>query len=35
MQRTIEGKSNIKTTVICDSVSDAGKRITTFELEYK
>jgi len=34
MQRTIEGKSNIKATVICDSISEQGKRITTFELEY-
>jgi len=32
--KTVEGKSNIKATVICDSISEAGVRITTFELEY-
>lgn len=35
MERTIEGKSSIKATVVCDSVSSVnGKRITTFSLEY-
>lgn len=35
MNRTIEGKSNIKATVICDSVSSVnGKRITTLEIEF-
>ena len=32
--KTIEGKSGIKATAICDSVSEAGIRITTFEIEY-
>ena len=31
--KTIEGKSGIKATAICDSVSEAGIRATTFELE--
>lgn len=34
MNRTIKGKCGIKATVICDSISEQGKRITTFELEY-
>lgn len=34
MGKVFEGKSNIKVTVIADSISPAGQRITTFELEY-
>lgn len=30
----IEGKTGIKSAVICDSVSEAGIRLTTFEIEY-
>jgi len=29
-----EGKFGVKATVLCDSISEAGVRITTFELEY-
>lgn len=32
--KTFEGKGVIKATVVADSVSPDGKRITTFELEY-
>lgn len=32
--KTIEGKGGIKATVIADSISEAGVRITTMELEY-
>lgn len=32
--KTIEGKGGIKATVIADSISEAGIRITTVELEY-
>lgn len=32
--RTIEGKGGIKATVIADSISEYGVRITTFELEF-
>lgn len=31
---TVEGKGGIKVSIIQDSISPAGKRITTFELEY-
>ena len=30
----LQRDSNIIAKVICDSVSETGKRITTFELEY-
>ena len=30
----LQRDSNITTKVICDSISESGKRITTFELEY-
>lgn len=30
----VEGKGNISATVVADSVSPSGQRITTFELEY-
>jgi thymidylate synthase ThyX len=32
--KTIEGKSSIKATVICDSISPDGVRLVTWELEY-
>jgi thymidylate synthase ThyX len=32
--KTVKGKGNIKATVVADSISKAGQRITTFELEY-
>lgn len=32
--KTIEGKGGIKATVIADSISESGIRITTMELEY-
>lgn len=31
---SVEGKVGIKATVICDSISEAGVRLTTFECEY-
>jgi thymidylate synthase ThyX len=31
---TVEGKGGIKASVVADSISEAGGRITTFELEY-
>jgi hypothetical protein len=31
---TVTGKGNIKATVVADSISESGQRITTFELEY-
>lgn len=34
MNKTFEGKSNIKATIICDSISPQGVRLTTMELEY-
>lgn len=30
----VEGKGNISATIVADSISEAGHRITTFELEY-
>jgi hypothetical protein len=30
----VEGKGGIKASVVADSISEAGQRITTFELEY-
>lgn len=30
----VDGKGGISATVVADSISEAGKRITTFELEY-
>ena len=30
----IKGKGNISATIVADSISEAGKRITTFELEF-
>jgi len=30
----VDGKGGISATIVADSVSEAGKRITTFELEY-
>lgn len=32
--KTFEGKNGIKATVICDSISPAGVRLTTIECEY-
>lgn len=31
---TVEGKGGIKATIVADSISEGGVRITTFELEY-
>ena len=33
-QQTIVGKEGITAKIVADSISEAGKRITTFELEY-
>lgn len=32
--KTFEGLCGIKATVVCDSISEAGTRLTTFEVEY-
>lgn len=31
---TIEGKCGIKATIICDSISEIGNRLTTYEISY-
>lgn len=33
MSKTFEGKFGTKATIICDSISEAGVRLTTFEIE--